>query len=372
MTAVDLLATLRQQAPRMLDAVAALVEVESPSTDRTATAACADVLAAMGADLLGAAPERVDVDGCPHLRWDLGGGGRVVLLGHLDTVWPLGTLARWPFSVRDGIATGPGVFDMKAGIVQGLHALALQDDLDGVTVLVTGDEEIGSPTSRQLVEDTARGADAVLVLEPSAGGALKTVRKGVSQYGVELVGRAAHAGLDPEKGVNALVELAHQVLAVTELADPSLGTTVSPTTASAGSAMNTIPARARFEVDVRVTTAAEQQRVDEAMRALSGELDGATVRVTGGPNRPPLDEEASASLLAHARSLAEELGLPPLGAVSVGGASDGNFTAGIGVPTLDGLGGVGDGAHAEGEHVIVGTMPERAALVAALVRDLLV
>jgi glutamate carboxypeptidase len=367
----ELLDALRARSSAMLESVEALVRIESPSTDRSATAACADELAALGHELLGARPQRVDVEGCPHLRWSFGERTRVVLLGHLDTVWPLGTLARWPFSVQGDIATGPGAFDMKAGLVQGLYALAMQDDLDGVTVLVTGDEELGSPTSRPLVEDTARDAEAVLVLEPSARGALKTVRKGVSLYRIETSGRAAHAGLEPEEGVNALVELAHQVLAVVDLARPEIGTTVSPTVLTAGTTSNVIPARGTLTVDVRVASSAEQERVDEGIRALSAITPDASVTVSGGPNRPPLSEGASTALLIEARRLAAALALPPLETATVGGASDGNFTAGLGVPTLDGLGAVGDGAHAEGEHIVVAAMPERAALVAALVADLL-
>jgi glutamate carboxypeptidase len=244
--------------------------------------------------------------------------------------------------------------------------------VDGVTILVTGDEELGSPSSRGLIEDDASGCVAALVLEASGpGGALKTERKGVSLYEVAITGRAAHAGLEPEKGINAAVELAHQLLAVAGLADAAQGTTVTPSVANAGTTTNTVPAAARFSVDVRVTSAAEQQRVDAAMRARQPVLPGAAVDVRGGPNRPPLEAGASAALFERAVELAAELGLPAISGVAVGGASDGNFTAGAGVPTLDGLGAVGGGAHADSEHVLVAELPGRTALVAALTADLL-
>ena len=369
-----LVAALRARTDAMVADLEALVAVESPSSDPLATRDCLGVASALGRRLLGADGEVVEVDGRAHLRWRLGHGlPRVLLLAHADTVWPRGTLARWPFAVRDdGTATGPGTFDMKAGLVQGLHALACLDELDGVELLVTTDEELGSATSRGLIEDAARGLDAVLVLEPSApGGLLKSARKGVSTYELVVTGRAAHAGLEPERGVNALVELAHQVLAVGAIAAPGAGTTVTPTVAVAGTTMNVVPAAARATVDVRVATPGEQERVDRAIRGLRPVMPQARLDVLGGPNRPPLPRSASTALLARAEALCAALGLPWPGHVAVGGGSDGNLTAGVGTPTLDGLGPVGDGAHAEGEHVVVAAMPERAALVAALVADVL-
>ena len=356
----------------MLDLLAALVEVESPSTDPDAVAVCGRLVADAVAELLGEKAEEVTVDGRTHFRWCFGGGPtRVALVGHLDTVWPHGTLERLPFAVRDGVATGPGVFDMKAGIVQGLFSLARLNDLAGVALLLTADEEVGSPTSRELVEDTARGADAALVLEPSAGAALKTARKGVGNYEVVVRGRAAHAGLEPEKGVNAAVAAAHAVLAVAALARPEVGTTVTPTVVRSGGATNVVPAEAIVSVDVRTATADEEARVDRAIREIEVDVPGATLDVLGGPNRPPLPPASSAELFARAQRIASELGLPPLESAEVGGGSDGNFTAALGVPTLDGLGAVGGGAHAEDEHVLVDTMEGRVALVATLVNELL-
>ncbi len=330
-------------------------------------------MARVGERLLGVAPERILIDGVVHLRWRLGPGRtRVLLLGHHDTVWPTGTLEVHPCDVVDGVLRGPGCFDMKAGLVMAFHAVATLEDRDGVTLLVTGDEEIGSPTSRALIESEATGAVAALVLEASAdGGALKTARKGTSLYEIEVVGRAAHAGLEPEKGVNATLELAHQVQAVAALADTAAGTTVTPTVTSAGTTPNTVPAAGRFAVDVRAWSQAEHERVDSALRALMPVLTGATVVVHGGVNRPPLEESSSRHLFERARALASRLGMPPVRGAAVGGASDGNFTAGAGVATLDGLGAVGGGAHAADEHVLVDRLLDRTALLGALLADLL-
>ncbi len=354
----------------MVDHLAALVAVESPSQDLVATAAGADVVDQLFVEMLGSPAERYGADGRIHLRWSGGGPIRVLLVGHVDTVWPLGTGTRWPFAVDGDRATGPGVFDMKAGLVQGIHALSLVSDLSGVAFLVTTDEETGSGSSRALIEESAIGARAALVLEPSAGGALKSARKGVSMYELVAHGRAAHAGLEPELGVNAAIEVAHQILTLGPVARAELGTTVTPTLMSGGTTTNTVPAAARVAVDVRVSSPEEQARVDAAMRGLRAHLPGARVEVLGGPNRPPMPSSASTELVSRSGRLAADLGLAPLRDVTVGGGSDGNFTAGIGVPTLDGLGAVGDGAHAEGEHVVITAMPERAALVAALVENL--
>jgi glutamate carboxypeptidase len=370
---MDLVTRMARRLPRLLADIEELVTCESPSADPAALARSTDLVADLGKRHLGVAAERVVSGDRTHLRWRLGAGpARVLLLGHHDTVWPLGSLGANPFGVRDGVLRGPGCVDMKAGLVLALHALAELDVPAGVTLLVTSDEEVGSPTSRELVEQTAKGCAAALVLEAAApGGALKTERKGVSRYVLRVHGHAAHAGLEPERGVNATVELAHQVLAVTALADPGRGTTVTPTEATAGTSANTVPATAAVAVDVRVGDAAEQGRVDAAMRSLRPVLPGARLELTGGPNRPPLAPGASAALFRRAVRVAGRLGLPALAGVAVGGASDGNFTAGIGTPTLDGLGAVGGGAHAADEHVLVDALPARAALIAALIADLL-
>ncbi|MGW2445778.1 M20 family metallopeptidase [Streptomyces sp. NPDC001675] len=364
---------MRSRLPRLLADIESLVTCESPSLDPAAVLACAQVVSSIGERLLGEPGEHIVVDGITHVRWRWGTGpAKVLVLGHHDTVWPLGSLARHPFTVDGGVLRGPGCFDMKAGVVLALHAVAALPDRSGVTLLVTGDEEAGSVTSRRLIETEAAGCAAALVLEASAaGGALKTARKGVSLYRLRVTGRAAHAGLEPERGVNAGVEQAHQILALARIADPGRGTTVTPTVLSAGTTANTVPATAEATVDVRVTDAVEQERVDHALRALRPVLPGAGLEVVGGPNRPPLPAAASAALFQRARSVAVGLGLPPLTGVAVGGGSDGNFTAGLGVPTLDGLGAVGGGAHADDEHVLVDRLPERAALLTGLLRTLL-
>ncbi|MEV7013172.1 M20 family metallopeptidase [Streptosporangium sp. NPDC051022] len=354
---------------RMLDDLEELVVCESFSADHGALARSASVLAEQGFRRLGARPETIVIGGVPHLRWTFG-TPRVLLVGHHDTVWPMGTLREHPWSIVDGIARGPGVFDMKAGLVQIFHALAALPSPEGVCVLVTGDEEVGSTTSRELIEESARGCAATFVLEASAdGGALKTARKGTSDYRVTVHGKAAHAGLEPWKGVNAGVELAHQILTLAEMGEGD--TTVTPTVLSGGTTVNTVPALASVAVDVRVPSLAEQDRIDRLVRALAPRLPGARLEVSGGPNRPPLEEASSARLFELACGIAKDLGMEPLRGVAVGGASDGNFTAGVGCPTLDGLGAVGGGAHAPHEHVIVAEMPARTRLLAGLVAAVL-
>ncbi|MBB5079446.1 M20 family metallopeptidase [Nonomuraea endophytica] len=350
--------------------LSALVGVESPSGHAEGLEGCYALMRSWGEPVLGRTAEVVTVRGTPHLLWRAPAEGGVLLLGHADTVWPLGTTAHRPFRAEGGRAYGPGVFDMKAGLVTAFAALAGCRDPGSVSVLITGDEEIGSPTSRALVEEMAGARDAVLVLEPSQAGALKTARKGGAFYSVEITGRAAHAGLEPERGVNALLELAAQVVAVSELADPARGTTVTPTVASAGTATNTVPAQAHLRVDVRAWELAELARVDERLRELAPTVPGAAVRVHGEINRPPLEPVSSRELYAAARKAAAHLGLPDPDEVAVGGASDANFTGALGIPTLDGLGPLGDGAHAEHEWVELASLADRARLVAALIGTL--
>lgn len=353
------------------------IRCESPSDDKQAVAADADLVAEIGTDRLGVRPEKLIVDGRTHLRWRFGSARRrVVLLAHHDTVWPVGTLADHPLTIDSGVLTGPGSYDMKTGLMQAIHALAairgLGGTLDGVTLLVTGDEEIGSPTSRPLIEAEADGCDAAFVMEGAGpSGALKTGRKGISIYTVAIDGRAAHAGSEPERGANASVELARQILAMLPLADPARGTTVTPTAASSGTTGNTVPAAATLAVDVRASTLAEQRRVDREISTLTSTVDGVSLTVSGGINRPPLETASGSGLFERAVAVATAQGSGRLMQVNVGGASDGNFTAGIGVPTLDGLGAVGGGAHAADEHALTDKIPERTALLAGLVADVL-
>ncbi len=352
----------------MRECLAELVSCESPSAETTALSRCAALLDDMGTEAFGRPAERLTAGGRPHLLWPAAAPRPALILGHFDTVWPLGTLGDWPFTVTDGIASGPGVFDMKAGIVQALAAIMLLDHKDSVSLLLTSDEEVGSPSSRTLIEDQARGAAAVLVCEPSAdGGAVKIARKGVGGYQVSVGGRAAHAGLEPQLGVNAGIELAHQVLALAGIADPDAGTTVTPTTLVAGTTMNTVPEAASLAVDVRAWTAAELERVDQGIRRAAPHVAGAAVTVTGGINRYPLEADAARELYELARRAAGDIGIEPPAGVRSGGGSDGNLTAAIGVPTLDGLGAVGGRPHARDEHTDVRLMPDRAALLAALI-----
>ncbi|MEU1227862.1 M20 family metallopeptidase [Streptomyces sp. NPDC005828] len=347
----------------MLDDLRTLVEIESPSRDLDAIGASAAAVATVIEKRLGGQATLIDSAAGPHVHWNGGGSPRVLVLGHHDTVFPLGTLERRPFRVEGGRAFGPGVFDMLGGLVQAVHGLAALDDLSGVEILVTADEEVGSAASRALIEERARACGHVLVFEGAAeGGGLKTARKGCGSFEVHITGRASHAGLEPEAGVNALVEAAHQVLAVQALSRPDLGTTVSPTVASAGTSDNVIPAQATVWVDVRVESAEEKDRVEAAFAGLTPRLEGAALTVRGGVNRPPLPESASRTLFAMAREL-----LPGIEGVAVGGGSDGNFTGALGIPTLDGLGAVGGGAHADHEFLLVDAMAERANLVTGLV-----
>lgn len=362
--------------PAFLADLESLVTLESPSNAPDLLRQSATAIAALGERYLGERPDTIDAVSTTHLRWRLGTGARrIVILAHHDTVWPVGTLATIPWSVHDGVIRGPGCFDMKFGIVQALAALAaLPAELrDGVTLLVTGDEEIGSPTSRQLIEDEAAGCIAALVLEAAGpGGALKIARKGVSNYELVAEGRAAHAGLEPERGINAAIEIAHQVLALAAIADAAAGTTVTPTVIAAGTTTNTVPSGARVSIDSRATSIAEQERVDSALRNLVPALTGSTLRLEGGINRPPLEAVRSADLAALAAEVAVGLGIPVPATMAVGGASDGNFTAALGVSTLDGLGAVGGGAHATDEHVMVSCIAERVALIAGLIESLAV
>ena len=302
------------------------------------------------------------------------GGGELLIIGHLDTVWPVGTLERIPFRVTsEGRAHGPGIFDMKAGVAIVIQAIRTLTSLKRtprrpVHLLLTCDEEIGSRSSRGLIEQSAKQSAAALVLEPPiTGGIVKTARKGIGVFTVRALGRAAHAGLDPAKGVNAIVELAHQTLRLADLNDYAAGTTVSVGVVNGGTTSNVVPADATARVDVRYWKEHEGARIEQIIRSLKPVNPEAKLEITGGLNRPPMERtEGNANLFEHARGLALELGFD-LSDGSVGGGSDGNFTSALGVPTLDGLGVDGAGAHAEHEHIIVDDIPKRAALLARLI-----
>ncbi len=303
--------------------------------------------------------------------------GQILILGHLDTVYPAGTLAKMPFRVARGRAYGPGTFDMKSGLVLELFAVdalraASQRPQKRLVFFWNSDEEIGSLTSRAAIEREARRSDAVLVLEPPIGsdGRLKTARKGVGAIEIIVTGRAAHAGINPEQGVNAVHELALQIARLMKMNDPRRGITVQATVVAGGTVSNVVPAQARAEVDIRYTRVSDAPRLDRALHGLRPILKGARIEVSGGINRPPLERTgAVGGLFAKAQSLMREIGVN-LHEASTGGGSDGNFTAALGVPTLDGLGAVGDGAHSPGEHVVIRSLPERAALLAGLLATL--
>ena len=360
--------------PQMLADIERVINIETPSSDKEAVKRGAQDFASLMNERLGATPELVEIDGVTHVRLRFGDGSRkVILVNHQDTVWPHGTLDRLPFSNKDGVLRGPGVFDMITGAIMSVHATALLQnngtDLDGLTILVTGDEEVGSTTSADFIVNESKGAAAAFVLEASQHGALKVERKGSSIYTVNVHGKAAHAGLEPEKGINAGLELAHQMQVIAGFADAAAGTTVTPTVFSGGTTTNTVPAHAKVNVDVRAKTAEEQERVDALMRGLTPSMEGARIELEGGINRPPMERNMAQGLFDRAVELAEKLGIETPTAVAVGGGSDGNFTAGAGVPTLDGLGAVGDGAHAEHEHALVDQIAPRTALLAALIAD---
>lgn len=358
-------------AAAMVDRLGELVACESPPGSIPHLRACAELLADWGAQVLGR-PARWEVrEGLPHLLWPAA-DQKVLLLGHFDTVWPLGTIEQWPFTVTDGTAIGPGVCDMKAGIVQMLAALGMLADTSSVGLLLTCDEETGSVTSRPLIEEQARRSGAVLVCEPSTpGGALKVARKGGSAYRLNVHGRAAHAGVEPHLGVNATIEVAHQVLAVQPLASAAHETSVTPTVVASGTTSNTVPALASLCIDVRAWSGDELHRVDGAIRALAPRLPGATLTLDGGISRYPLQQAVTMPLLELAQAAAADLGLPAPEGAHAAGASDANFTGALGVPTLDGLGAVGGGSHARSEYADVTMMPDRAALLAALTARLI-
>lgn len=353
------------------------VEMESPSSDKAALHRSARLFSALGAGLMGEPAELTVIDGFPHLVWRFGAGERkVVLIGHHDTVWPVGTLDDMPFTMSGGIIRGPGTDDMKGGVLIAMHALKRVKQrlgtLDGVSLVVTADEELGSLTSRTLIETESAQARAALVFESGGpAGELKVARKGVAIYHLNVTGRAAHAGVEPDKGVNATVEVATQVLNIAKLHRPECGTSVVPTAMTSGTTTNTVPAEARVAIDSRATSVTEQQRVDHALRKLKPHLPGAHIELTGGINRPPWERTVSAHLFARARTVATELGQPQLGAIVVGGGSDGNFTAAQGIPTLDGLGTVGGGSHAVSEHARIDSILPRIDLTTGLVIDLL-
>jgi glutamate carboxypeptidase len=360
----------------ILDLLRRLVEMESPTTDKAHVDALGQFAAQRAAEAGATLRPFAQPTAGDHwlAEWGEGPDG-LLLLAHLDTVHPLGTLERMPWSVEDGRATGPGSIDMKGGIAVALAALGA---LSGagmlprhpIRILFTSDEETGSRTSRALIEELARQHRAVFCLEPAMpDGALKTWRKGTGLFILEVTGVPSHAGNSPESGVNAIVEMAHQILRVQALARPEAGTTISTGTIEGGTRTNVVPARCRAKVDIRVLEIPEQARLSQAFQDLQPVLPGAKIAVSGGWNRPPMARTPTmAAAFGRARTIAKGLGLD-LQESGTGGGSDANFVAALGVPVLDGLGPLGNGAHSDHEFVMVSSLPERAALLAALLTE---
>ncbi|HEY3457428.1 MAG TPA: M20 family metallopeptidase [Bryobacteraceae bacterium] len=377
----DFLRYATQKQAEIVALVERLVACESPS-DRPEAVDRFTALLAQEARELAAAEFFAGGAFGRHLRLEFApshesGEGQILILGHADTVWPLGTLETMPFRQADGRLWGPGVLDMKAGLAFCLFALRALRDLGidvkrRIVLLVVSDEEVGSPSSRALTEAEARRSDCVLVLEPGTGlsGKLKTARKGIGHYTVTVEGRAAHAGVDFESGASAIVEAARQVVEIAGFTDLARGTTVNPGIIQGGTRSNVVAAETRVEIDVRVTRLADAEELDRKFRALRPVDSRCTIRVEGGLNRPPMERTSQiGTLFVKAREIAAEVGIE-LEESATGGGSDGNFTAALGVPTLDGLGAVGEGAHAANESVLVNRITDRVALLAGLVSTL--
>lgn len=377
----DHLRYFEERREQIVDTIRQLVEVESPTEDKQAVDRLGSLLAGRFEKLGGHAKFHRTPNFGDHLQVDFAGKHSekpVLLLGHLDTVYPLGTLKTMPFRVKDGRLWGPGAFDMKSGITFMLYAIeALRawhgDELPRpVTVLLVSDEEVGSDTSRNITENLARRSAAVLVLEPAQGlkGALKTARKGVGEYVLKVTGKSAHSGLDFEKGESAIIELAKQVIAISKLVDLKRGLTLNVGTIQGGTRTNVVPGEASAVLDVRVVGMKDGAEIDRKLRKLKPFNRKCKLEIKGGINRPPMERTSGViALYKKAGDIAKQLGWR-LEETAVGGGSDGNFTAGLGIPTLDGLGGVGEGAHASHESVLISELPRRTALLAALIESL--
>ncbi|HEX8816460.1 MAG TPA: M20 family metallopeptidase [Terriglobales bacterium] len=376
-----LLHTLQAKQSEIADTIRQLVEIESPSDNKPAVDRLGAMLAGRFEKLGGHSMFHRTPNFGDHLQVDFAGkrqGKPVLLLGHLDTVYPMGALATMPCRVADGKLHGPGAFDMKAGIAFMLYAIEAlraryEDALPRpVTVLLVSDEEIGSDTSRRITESVARRSQAVLVAEPSYGpkGAVKTARKGVGEYTLKVTGKAAHSGLDFEKGESAIVELARQIPVIAKLTDLKRGISLNIGTIRGGTRTNVVPGEAFAVLDVRIAHAKDGKEIDRKLRALRPFNRKCKLEIGGGINRPPMERTAGvADLYQRAAGISKQLGWK-LEEAAVGGGSDGNFTAGLGIPTLDGLGAVGDGAHSADEYVVISELPRRAALLAALIDSL--
>ena len=370
----------RKQQTQMVETIQQLVEIESPSDIKAAVDRLGAVLASRFADIGGEVSFHPAEKAGNQLQVDFTASRSskqkpVLLLGHMDTVYPIGTISKMPCRVAKGRVWGPGVLDMKSGIALALHVMGaiMEWGLSRpVTLLLVSDEEVGSKSSRAITEELAKTAAAVLVLEPAHGlhGAVKTARKGIGDYTIKVTGKAAHSGLDFEQGQSAVLELAKQICEIEKLVDLKRGITLNVGKISGGTRVNVVPAEATALLDLRVATAADGVRLDRKLRGLKPFNRKCTINVSGEFNRPPMERTAGvAGLYERAREIATRLGLN-LKEAAVGGGSDGNFTAALGIPTLDGLGGVGEGAHAEDESVVIAELPRRAALLAGMIQSL--
>jgi glutamate carboxypeptidase len=345
-----------------------LVECESPTEDLASCNQVIDLAIEIANKLLKTSATKINENGRPVFWWGAK-NPKILLLCHLDTVWPKGSFQP-TWKIEADIATGPGVFDMKAGFIQALYAVSqVSGAQESVALVATTDEETGSATSKELIERLAKTAQAVLVFEASLDGKVKTGRKGTAMYQVVVTGKASHAGLEPEKGINATTELAKLVMQIAALENPEFGTTAVPTVMQSGTTTNTVPALAKLDIDVRSFTISELNRIDKSIRALSSDI--AKVEVNGGVNRPPLETSSSMELYEKLEKVAKDLGLSPIGHASVGGASDGNLAAAAGAKVLDGLGAIGMGAHAPSESIKISTIEERIKLTTAFINELL-
>jgi glutamate carboxypeptidase len=351
----------------MITSLETLVRCESPTEDLSACREVVEVASAIAAEVLGTPAQIREIEGRPVFWWG-DAKPEIVLLAHLDTVWPKGSYQPL-FEINGDVIRGPGTFDMKVGFLQALFALK---GIEGsVALIATTDEETGSHASRNLIKELSQNARAVLVLEASLDGKVKTGRKGTSMYQIKVHGRAAHAGLEPENGINSTVEISHIVLQMAALENSEHGTTVVPTMLSAGTTTNSVPDLAVLDIDARSYSTAELLRVDAAIKSLQPNNPAARIEVIGGLNRPPLEPAATKALYERAEKVAATIGIPALGHASVGGASDGNFAAAAGAQVLDGLGAVGGGAHALTEWASVSTMHQRTDFLHAFIKDLL-
>jgi glutamate carboxypeptidase len=351
----------------MLAALEALVRCESPTEDLDACRSVVRLASDIATRVLGTPAEIKEIEGRPVFWWGAQ-NPQVVLLGHLDTVWPHGSYQP-VWEVNGDVVRGPGVFDMKAGFLQALYSLK---GIEGsVALIATTDEETGSHASRELIKEVSSNAKAVLVLEASLDGKVKTGRKGTSMYQVHVHGVASHAGLEPEKGVNATTEIAHIILKLASLENTEHGTTVVPTVVHSGNTTNTVPDHAVLDIDIRSFAISELERVHAAITGITAVNPLARIEVTGGINRPPLQPSSTTALYERIEKVAASIGMAPLGSAHVGGASDGNFAAAAGAQVLDGLGAVGQGAHAPHEWVSASSLEPRTALLHALIKDLL-